>query len=100
MPGGSFGDEITIQRDPRTKTWGMYITPSLMLRRVDEKAPARTAGLLRFVSRKITHANGVSVLTHDQFRSVESRVGDSITLRFAPSMVCNILIYKLLLQLP
>ncbi|KAJ9443305.1 hypothetical protein DIPPA_53610 [Diplonema papillatum] len=78
-------NEITIHRDTRTKDWGFRYSDSLMLSSVNEQSPAYAAGLSEFLSRRITHANDVSVLNADQFHNVESRIGDSLLLRFAPS---------------
>eukprot|EP01063_Lacrimia_lanifica_P012467 TRINITY_DN19117_c0_g1_i1.p1 TRINITY_DN19117_c0_g1~~TRINITY_DN19117_c0_g1_i1.p1 ORF type:complete len:646 (+),score=231.66 TRINITY_DN19117_c0_g1_i1:80-2017(+) len=78
-------DVITIHRDPKSRQWGMHLSDTLMLSRVDDYAPGKLQGLSKFVSRRITHANGVAVLNAEQFTMVESRVGETLTLQFAPS---------------
>ena len=83
------GDEITIHRDLSTKQWGIRYTETLMLTQVHEGSQAKRDGAARFLSRKITHANGVSVSDAESFKVVASRVDDTLTLRFAPSQVCT-----------
>eukprot|EP01062_Namystynia_karyoxenos_P073765 TRINITY_DN70587_c0_g1_i1.p1 TRINITY_DN70587_c0_g1~~TRINITY_DN70587_c0_g1_i1.p1 ORF type:complete len:642 (+),score=199.60 TRINITY_DN70587_c0_g1_i1:113-2038(+) len=78
-------DEVTLRRDTVTKRFGYVYNDRLLLGASEENTPARAAGLSRFIGRQITHLNGIAVGSVQEFRDVESRVGDVIQLRFAPT---------------
>ena len=69
---------------PLTSPHLLCHSENLLLISVDEGVQSRLDGLPKYLSRRITHANGILVTTVEAFRALESSVEDRITLRFAP----------------